>query len=111
MSAAAKTLPIHSPERSGRAGLPDMAWIRRNVPVLDVGRELGLRVNRHRRASCWRTENHRHGDADPSLQFYVRGNRVRCFVCDLRGGMSNIDLVMGVLGVERRGVFGLRCTA
>src|ERR1700693_4756091 len=93
MSAEAKTLLIHPPER------PDLAWIRRNVPVLAVGLELGL-IIRRRRTRCWRIENHAHGDADPSLHFYVRGNRVRCFVCDMRGGMSNVDLVMGVLGVD-----------
>jgi hypothetical protein len=77
---------------------PDIAWIKKNVPVLEVGKALGLRI-RHRRAKCWRPENHTHGDADPSLHFFERGNRVRCFVCDMRGGHSNIDLVMGVLSV------------
>src|ERR1700674_478704 len=90
MSAEAKTPLIHPPER------PDLAWIRRNVPVLAVGQELGLIIKRGR-TQCWRTENHAHGDADPSLHFYVRGNRVRCFVCDMRGGHSCIDLVMGFL--------------
>jgi len=32
---------------------------------------------------------------EPSLHFYERRNRVRCFVCDMRGGHSSIDLVMG----------------
>ena len=77
---------------------PDIAWIKKNVSVLEVGKALGLRI-RHRRAKCWRPENHTHGDADPSLHFFERGNRVRCFVCDMRGGHSNIDLVMGVLSV------------
>src|SRR5712692_792570 len=93
MSAAAKTLETYSPER------PDLGWIRRNVPVLELGRRLGLFI-KGRRAQCWRTETHANGDADPSLHFYERGNRVRCFVCDMRGGMSNIDLVMGVLSVD-----------
>lgn len=78
---------------------PDIAWIKKNVPVLEVGKALGLRI-RHRRAKCWRPENHTHGDADPSLHFYEKGNRVRCFVCDMRGGHSNVDLVMRVLGVN-----------
>jgi hypothetical protein len=77
---------------------PDIAWIRKNVAILEVGKALGLRI-RHRRAKCWRPENHAHGDANPSLHFFERGNRVRCFVCDMRGGHSNVDLVMGVLGV------------
>ena len=75
---------------------PDVAWIKKNVPVLEVAKALGLRI-RHRRAKCWRPENHTHGDAEPSLHFHERKNRVRCFVCDMRGGHSNVDLVMGVL--------------
>jgi hypothetical protein len=77
---------------------PDAAWVKKHVPVLEVAKLLGLHLRR-KRARCWRIENHRHGDADPSLHFYERKNRVRCFVCDMRGGHSNIDLVMGVLGI------------
>src|SRR5215470_7692979 len=78
---------------------PDAAWIRKYVPIFEVGRALGLHI-RQRRAKCWRPENHRHGDANPSLYFYERKNRVRCFVCDMRGGHSNIDLVMGFLVIS-----------
>lgn len=78
---------------------PDISWIKSNVPILEVAKALGLRI-RHRRAKCWRPENHTHGDADPSLSIHEKGNRVRCFVCDMRGGHSNIDLVMGALGVN-----------
>jgi hypothetical protein len=92
MSASIAVVPHH--QESSR---PDIAWIRKNVPVLEVGKALGLRI-RNRFTKCWRPENHAHGDADPSLQFYERGNRVRCFVCDMLGGHSNVDLVMGVLG-------------
>jgi hypothetical protein len=77
---------------------PDVAWIKKHVPVLQVGRALGLPI-RHSRAKCWRLGNHRNGDADPSLHFYERRNRVRCFVCDMRGGHSCIDLVMGFLEI------------
>src|SRR5260370_22966738 len=78
---------------------PDVSWIKKQVPIFDVGRALGLRI-RQRRAKCWRPENHTHADAEPSLHFYERRNRVRCLVCDMRGGHSSIDLVMGMLGVE-----------
>jgi hypothetical protein len=78
---------------------PDISWIKKNVSVLAVGRELGMVIHK-KRARCWRPENHTHGDADPSLHFYERGNRVRCFICDMRGGYSCIDLVMGVLGIQ-----------
>jgi hypothetical protein len=58
-----------------------------------------LRIRRGK-AQCWRVENHRHGDVDPSLSFHEKRNRCRCFVCDMRGGHSNIDLVRHVLGCE-----------
>jgi hypothetical protein len=83
----------------GWAGVPeraDLGYIKKNVPIEDVARKLGLVVCRGHRARCWRPEHHAHGDADPTLRFDVRKNRVRCFVCDLTGGMSNIDMVMGV---------------
>jgi hypothetical protein len=76
---------------------PDVAWMKKHVRVLSVGHALGLQIHRNF-AKCWRPENHRNGDAHPSLHFYERTNRVRCFVCDVRGGHSCIDLVMGVLG-------------
>ncbi len=78
---------------------PDVSWIKKHVPILGVARELGLRI-RHHKAKCWRIENHRQGDADPSLSFFEKRNRCRCFVCDMKGGHSNIDLVMGVLEIE-----------
>jgi hypothetical protein len=78
---------------------PDISWIKKHVPVREVAKALGLRIRRGK-AQCWRIENHRHGDSDPSLSFFEKRNRCRCFVCDMRGGHSNIDLVMGVLGCE-----------
>ena len=76
---------------------PDVSWIKKHVSVLAVGRALGMQIHK-RRAKCWRPEGHRNGDANPSLHFYERKNRVRCYVCDMRGGHSCLDLVMGVLG-------------
>ncbi len=78
---------------------PDISWIKKHVPILGLARALGLRI-RHRKAKCWRVENHQHGDADPSLSFFEKRNRCRCFVCDMRGGHSNVDLVMGVLDCD-----------
>lgn len=94
MSATAFTAPAIT-----LPSLPDLAWIRRNVPIQDVARDLDLRVI-HNRARCWRAENHANADQDPSIRFLCRSNRARCFVCDLRGGFSNIDLVIGVLGCD-----------
>ena len=78
---------------------PDISWIKKNVPVLEVAKALGMRIRRHR-AQCWRPENHTHGDAEPSLHFHEKKNRVRCFVCDMRGGHSNVDLVMAILNLN-----------
>lgn len=97
MSAARALAVVPRAQDSSR---PDVSWIKKNVPVLEVGRALGIRIRKDRRAQCWRPENHTHGDADPSLSFSERRNRVRCFVCDMRGGHSNVDLVMGVLRVR-----------
>lgn len=92
MNASLAIVPL-----SREPSLPDITWIKKNVPILAVARALEIPI-RHRRTNCWRPENHAHGDANPSLHLYERGNRVRCFVCDLRG--SNVDLVMGILGTE-----------
>ena len=73
--------------------------MKKHVPILGVARALGLTIRR-RKAKCWRVENHRHGDVDPSLSFFEKRNRCRCFVCDMRGGHSNVDLVMGVLDCD-----------
>ena len=94
MSASLAVLP-----RTNETLQPDISWVKKNVPVLEVAKALGLRIRRGR-AQCWRSENHTHGDADPSLCFHGRRNRARCFVCDMRGGFSNVDLVMGVLSIN-----------
>ena len=90
---AAPSAPTAVPER------PDLGFIKTKIAIEDLARQLGLDVSRHR-ARCWRVENHRNGDADPSLRFHPRKNRARCFVCDMLGGFSTLDLVMGVLGCD-----------
>ncbi len=83
-----------------RSSYPDINFIRKSIPVQDIAVELGLRLNGHYRATCWRAENHRNGDRDPSVSFQKKTNRGRCWVCDTAGGWSNIDLVMQVLGCD-----------
>lgn len=78
--------------------LPDFEYIRKRIPIVAVARQLGLHVN-GARARCWRPENHRNGDANPSVGFQKQQNRGRCFVCDPHS-WSTIDLVMSVLGCE-----------
>ena len=63
-------------------------------------KRLGLRVSDYR-ARCWRTENHRNGDAKPSLSFQKKTNRGMCFVCD-QHTWSTIDLVMLVRECDLR---------
>lgn len=80
---------------------PDFAYIREKVSIVAVAHELGLSVFGNR-ARCWRAECHRHGDANPSIGFWKKKNRGRCFVCDPRT-WSPIDLVMLVRECDRRG--------
>jgi hypothetical protein len=79
---------------------PDVAWIKKFIPCKTVAKALDLRVDRRNNAKCWRAENHIRGDVNPSLHLYEKKNRVRCFVCDDVGGLSCIDLVMGVLNLD-----------
>jgi hypothetical protein len=79
---------------------PDVEYIKARIPITAVARDLGLCVKGYK-ARCWRPENHRNGDSDPSVGFQKAKNRYRCFVCDAHSG-SNIDLVMAVQGVEIR---------
>jgi hypothetical protein len=71
--------------------LPDMTYIRREIPIADVARELGIRVSGRNTAHCWRVGAHQNGDRSPSLSF--RRNRAKCYVCD-GDAMSTIDLVI-----------------
>lgn len=79
---------------------PDFDYIRNKISIVAVAKDLGLRVTGNR-AHCWRTENHRNADANPSLGFWKKKNRGMCFVCDPRT-WSTIDLVMLRLGCDLR---------
>jgi hypothetical protein len=75
----------------GRDELPDMAFIRREIPIIDVATSLGIRVAGRNVAHCWRVGAHRHGDQTPSVSFHR--NRAKCHVCDV-DALSPIDLVI-----------------
>jgi hypothetical protein len=79
---------------------PDFEYIRTKISVVAVANQLGLRVSANR-ARCWRIENHKNGDANPSLAFQKKTNRGKCFVCDPHT-WSTIDLVMIYRGCELR---------
>ena len=77
----------------------DLAFIRRRVPIRDVAATLGLQLSGRYRATCWRPEAHRHGDADPSVSFQAKKNCGICWTCD-QHSWGVIDLVMMVRGCE-----------
>src|SRR5208283_841462 len=70
--------------------LPDMTFIRRQIPIVDVATALGIRVAGRNAAHCWR-DGHKNGDRTPSLSLHR--NRAKCFVCD-GDSLSTIDLVI-----------------
>jgi hypothetical protein len=74
--------------------LPDAAWIRKNIPIADVARKLGLQGD-ERLFYCFRP--HPPGKRKRSLSVHPQSNTIRCFTCDKRS-MSNIYLVMNVRG-------------
>jgi hypothetical protein len=79
---------------------PDLAYIRKSVPIRAVAEQLDLAV-KGRMVHCWRPQNHQHGDRTPSVGLQERYNIAKCFVCDTRA-LSPIDLVMSVLAVDLR---------
>ncbi len=79
---------------------PDLKHIKTKIPIEDVARELGFVVKGYR-MSCWRLENHRNGDSDPSVTFWKKKNCGRCWVCD-QHAWSNLDLVMMFLSCDFR---------
>jgi hypothetical protein len=78
----------------------NLGYLRKNIQIETVGRLLGFEINAQHFATCFRPDNHRNGDAHPSLHFLERSNRVLCFACDRRA-FSTIDFVIAVL--ESRG--------
>ncbi len=74
-----------------RESLPNMNFIRREIPIADVAEALGIRVTGRNGAHCWRVGAHQNGDRTASMSFHR--NRVQCHVCDPRA-MSTIDLVI-----------------
>lgn len=61
----------------------------RQLPIEAVAERLGIEVSHHKALCPF------HADTHPSLNFSVRRNTYRCFVCDAHGG--TIDLVMNYL--------------
>ncbi len=72
--------------------IPDARQINRDLDIRLVAAALEIRRSGSR-FHCWRPENHRNGDADPSVGYWAAANRLKCFVCG-RPAIGVIDLVM-----------------
>ena len=93
------SFPPSSPSSSlNQPSRPDLSYIKSRIPIQEIACELGLSVRGYR-ASCWRLENHRNGDRDPSITFLKRKNIGKCWVCDQRT-WSTLDLVMLVFDCD-----------
>jgi hypothetical protein len=86
----------NSPQPDFPGGTVDLTRLKRSIDIELVARLLGIEVNSQHFASCFRPDNHRNGDANPSLHFLRRKNCAFCFRCDRRA-MNPIDFVMAVL--------------
>lgn len=97
------TLPYLYSGQSASTGktLPDMNWIRENVPISEVAEALELQIYGRKMIRCWHPEKHAHGDRTPSVGIDVRRNKVKCFGCGDRQ-LSNIDLVCELRGLSPR---------
>src|ERR1035438_241695 len=73
-----------------------MRYINRQVPVAEVARVLGLRMDGASKSHCWHPERHKNGDRTASVGIRARNNTVKCFGCDSKP-MGPIDFVMDVL--------------
>ena len=96
-----KPVTVATVHAQASGGLPDLQYIKAQIPVADVAAALELEVVGDK-IRCWRPENHQHGDRTPSVPIDQRRNRVRCFVCDKRAH-SGIDLVQMVTGLDTCG--------
>jgi hypothetical protein len=75
-----------------------MKYINRKVPIVEVARALGLRLDDAGKIHCWYPDRHQHGDRTASVGIRASNNTVKCFGCDSKP-MGPIDMVMDVLGV------------
>jgi hypothetical protein len=83
-------------------GLPDLQFINRKIPIIEVARALGLTFGDNGNLHCWRPEHHQNGDRTASVGIRKTNNTVKCFGCWV-GPLGPIDLVMSVLGSKNPG--------
>jgi hypothetical protein len=82
-----------------RRGLPDLKFINRKIPIVEVARVLDLRVSPNGHIHCWRPELHQNGDRTASVGIRGTNNTVKCFGCGV-GPLNVVDLTMAVLGTK-----------
>jgi hypothetical protein len=82
-------------------GIPDLRFINRKVPIVDVARALDLKVGVNGNIHCWRSELHHNGDRTASVGIRKTTNTVKCFGsgCGI-GPLGPVDLVMAVLNLS-----------
>jgi hypothetical protein len=97
-------LPPRKPKRRGGV-LYDFTWIRQNISILEVARQLGMYIpppgQRWTMVQCFRPQNHKADDRSPSLGLSMRLNRFMCFNCDEKT-RSNLDLVSEFHDIDLR---------
>jgi hypothetical protein len=81
------------------ARIPDMGYINRKVPIVEVARALDLRLDGSGKIHCWHPDRHKNGDRTASVGIRTTNNTVKCFGCDFRP-IGPIDLVMDVRAVS-----------
>ncbi len=78
--------------------LPDAAWLRHEIPIAEVAKNLGLEGEASGcKFNCWR--DHRPGERKRTLSTHAKSNTIRCFKCDSRN-LSTIDLVAAILDLS-----------
>ena len=85
-----------------RYGIPDLRFINRKLPIIDVARALNLRIGTNGHIHCWHPERHQKGDRTAFVGIRKTNNTVKCFGCDV-GPLGPADLVMDVLALENPG--------
>ena len=86
------------PKTPAPSGIPDMAFINRKIPVLDVAKALDLPFGGNGHIHCWFPERHKDNDRTASVGIQKSFNKVKCFGCNSRP-LGPVDLVMSVKGL------------
>src|ERR1039458_7752046 len=82
-----------------KSSIPDMKYINRKVPIVDVARALDLRLEGATMVHCWHPARHQHGDRTASASILTSSNKIKCFVCNFRP-KGPVDFVMDVLEIS-----------